>query len=95
MIFIEDPGSVLDTLLDMIWKLGEIHIKEGNSIHSTTRNNKAKILNHTILSIAGNKMTMMLTLKLLEWKQGIDNISIIDSYIFILKYLSCKKLLNK
>ena len=91
--FIEEAtGSVFDAPLDMVWKLGEAYIKEGNKIHLNTRNNKAKILNQTTLSIPGNKMTttMMLTNKLLEWKQGVVNIPIMDSYnIFILKYLSC------
>ena len=33
MVFIEDSGSVFDAQLDMVWKLGEAHIKEGNRIH--------------------------------------------------------------
>ena len=47
MVFVEDSGSVFDTQLDMVWKLGEEHIKEGNRIHPNTRNNKSEILNET------------------------------------------------
>ena len=47
MVFVEDSGSVFDTQLDMVWKLGEAHIKEGNRIHPNTRNNKSEILNET------------------------------------------------
>ena len=32
MVFVEDSGSVFDAQLDMVWKLGEAHIKEGNRI---------------------------------------------------------------
>ena len=45
MVFIEDSGTVFDAQLDMVWKLGEAHIKEGNRIHPNTRNNKSEILN--------------------------------------------------
>ncbi len=45
MVFVEDSGSVFDAQLDMVWKLGEAHIKEGNRIHPNTRNNKSEILN--------------------------------------------------
>ena len=40
-----------------IWygKIDEAHIKEGNKIHPNTRNNKAKILNQTTLSIPGTR----------------------------------------
>ena len=47
MVFVEDSGSVFDAQLDMVWKLGEAHIKEGNRIHPNTRNNKSEILNET------------------------------------------------
>lgn len=47
MVFIEDSGSVFDAQLDMVWKLGEAHIKEGNRIHPNTRNNNTEILNET------------------------------------------------
>ena len=47
MVFVEDSGSVFDVELDMVWKLGEAHIKEGNRIHPNTRNNKSEILNET------------------------------------------------
>ena len=47
MVFIEDSGSVFDAQLDMVWKLGEAHIKEGNWIHPNTRNNNTEILNET------------------------------------------------
>lgn len=47
MVFIEDSGSVFDAQLDMVWKLDEAHIKEGNRIHPNTRNNKSEILNET------------------------------------------------
>jgi hypothetical protein len=36
MVFIEDTGNVLDTPLDMVWKLGEPYIKEGIKIHPNT-----------------------------------------------------------
>jgi hypothetical protein len=65
MVFVEDSGSVFDAQLDMVWKLGEAHIKEGNRIHPNTRNNKSEILNEILLSIAGSK-SMMLTVKILE-----------------------------
>jgi hypothetical protein len=65
MVFVEDSGSVFDAQLDMVWKLGEAHIKEGNRIHPNTRNNKSGILNEILLSIAGSK-SMMLTVKILE-----------------------------
>jgi hypothetical protein len=47
MVFVEDSGSIFDAQLDMVWKLGEAHIKEGNRIHPNTRNNKSEILNET------------------------------------------------
>lgn len=47
MVFVEDSGSVFDAQLDMVWKLVEAHIKEGNRIHPNTRNNKSEILNET------------------------------------------------
>lgn len=47
MVFIEDSGSVFDAQLDMEWKLGEAHIKEGNRIHPSTRNANTEILNET------------------------------------------------
>ena len=47
MVFVEDSRSVFDAQLDMVWKLGEAHIKEGNRIHPNTRNNKSEILNET------------------------------------------------
>ncbi|HEX5891616.1 MAG TPA: hypothetical protein VFY41_02025 [Nitrososphaeraceae archaeon] len=47
MVFVEDSGSVFDAQLDMVWKLGEAHIKEINKIHPNTRNNKSEILNET------------------------------------------------
>src|ERR687890_2374212 len=47
MVFIEDSGSVFDAQLDMVWKLGEAHIKEGNRIHPNTRNNNTELLNET------------------------------------------------
>lgn len=47
MVFIEDSGSVFDAQLDMAWKLGEAHIKEGNRIHPNTRNANTEILNET------------------------------------------------
>ena len=43
--FIEEATeSVFDAPLDMVWKLGEVYIKEGNKIHPNTRNNKTEIL---------------------------------------------------
>ncbi len=54
--FIEEAtGSVFGAPLDMVWKLGEAYIKEDNKIHPNTRNNKAKILNQTTLSIPGTR----------------------------------------
>lgn len=47
MVFVGDSGSVFDAQLDMVWKLVETHIKEGNRIHPNTRNNKSEILNET------------------------------------------------
>ncbi len=51
----ESTGSVFGAPLDMVWKLGEAYIKESNKIHPNTRNNKAKILNQTTLSIPGTR----------------------------------------
>ena len=54
--FIEEAaGSVFDAPLEMVWKLGEAYIKKDNKIHPNTRNNKAKILNQTTLSIPGTR----------------------------------------
>jgi hypothetical protein len=47
MVFIEDSGSVFDAQLDIVWKLGEAHINEGNRIHPNTRNNKSEKINET------------------------------------------------
>jgi hypothetical protein len=38
---------VFDAPSDMVWKIAEAHIKEGNKIHANTRNNKTEILNQT------------------------------------------------
>ena len=51
----EATGSVFGAPLDMVWKLGEAYIKEGKKIHPNIRNNKAKILNQTTLSIPGTR----------------------------------------
>jgi hypothetical protein len=45
MVFIEDSGSAFDAQLDMVWKLGKAHIKEGNRIRPNTRNANNEILN--------------------------------------------------
>ena len=82
---------MFDAPLDMVWKPGEAHKKEGNKIHANTRNNKTEILNQTTFIIS--------------WKQDDDDYANgqtirmkargskylnMDSYIiFILKYLSC------
>jgi hypothetical protein len=55
MVFIEDTGSIYDVPLNMVWKLGEAHLKEGNKIHANTIKNKTKILNQTTFIISSNQ----------------------------------------
>ena len=51
MVFIEDTGGIYDAPLDLVWKLGEAHAKEGNKVHPNTRNNRTEMLNeNTFLS---------------------------------------------
>ena len=47
MVFIEDTGGIYDAPLDLVWKLGEAHTKEGNKIHPNTRNNRTEMLNES------------------------------------------------
>ena len=47
MTFIQDSGSVFEAPLEMVWKLAEDHVEQGNKIHPNTRNNKAEIIDET------------------------------------------------
>jgi hypothetical protein len=47
MTFIQDSGSVFEAPLEMVWKLAEDHVEQGNKIHPNTRNNKTEIIGET------------------------------------------------
>jgi hypothetical protein len=47
MTFIQDSGSVFEAPLEMVWKLAEDHVEQGNKIHPNTRNNKTEIIDET------------------------------------------------
>ena len=47
VVFIEDSGSVFDAPIEMVWKLAEDQIEQGNKIHPNTRNNKTEIISET------------------------------------------------
>jgi hypothetical protein len=46
MTFIQDAG-VFEAPLEMVWKLAEDHVEQGNKIHPNTRNNKTEIIGET------------------------------------------------
>jgi hypothetical protein len=47
MTFIQDSGIVFEAPLEMVWKLAEDHVEQGNKIHPNTRNNKTEIIGET------------------------------------------------
>ena len=47
MTFIQDSGSVFEAPLEMVRKLAEDHVEQGNKIHPNTRNNKTEIIGET------------------------------------------------
>ncbi len=47
MTFIQDSGSDFEAPLEMVWKLAEDHVEQGNKIHPNTRNNKTEIIGET------------------------------------------------
>jgi hypothetical protein len=47
MVFIYDSGSIFEASLDMVWRLAQDHVKQGNKIHPNTRNNRTEIISET------------------------------------------------